>query len=115
MMVISELALRGRGIRIAEMRLSEVYDYCDLHETHAKRYPLHRKNSDWQPMTPNTKPVVTVGEDKRIIQLQVAEYYTDLGTDYTLVSTKLIARRFHTRYLNLNWKNSLMRRSNRRM
>jgi hypothetical protein len=47
-------------------------------------------------MNPNTKPAITVGEDDRVMQLYAPEYCSASGTNYTLVITKLISRRFHT-------------------
>jgi hypothetical protein len=63
---------------------------------HATRYPLCRRNYDWQRMNPNTKPAITVGEDDHVMQLYAPEYWSASGTNYTLVITKLISRRFHT-------------------
>jgi hypothetical protein len=89
----------------------DLYDYVDLWEMHARRYPLHRKNYDWYREHIRQKPLMTVGDNKRVLQLVDPQYYSESGTNYIVVIEKLIARRFFSvsRYELEEWTSEAQR------
>jgi hypothetical protein len=71
-----------------------VYDSISLYELHVRRYPVNKQAYSYHQLHPNEQPAKMTGGLKRVTLIQNYMWYSESGTDYIVLPTKLIKRRF---------------------